>query len=179
MSELRSTAYWVGHAFTIIATIAGVFLAASAGLSTAVKLEMIQADRSTYYVSSSIYNELKSNVEQLDEFIELFDKRQFSDKVAATVRFNDYVLQTAKYSESTLEIEPSILADVSNYYFNVQGYLDSYKHHNLNHASMMLNIKNATLALKEKLVLKRFSAYNKALADSLESRGITTSQPNF
>jgi len=179
MNNLRSGAYWVGHFFTIIATIIGIYYASIVGLETGVKLEMIQADRGTYYVASSLYSELESNIERMDESIKLFDKRKFSKDSANKVRFNDFIFQSAKYSDSTFEIEPEILTGISEYYFTVQGLIHDYKFNNLNHVLMIVEIKKATEAFKAQKIMEKLSAYNKALAKSIENRGVNLSQPAF
>jgi len=53
-SDLINPAYWIGHAFAITATVFGVYLAASLGFKKAVELEILRADRGTYYVAQSL-----------------------------------------------------------------------------------------------------------------------------
>lgn len=177
MNSLKSATYWVGHFFTITATIIGVYYASIVGLETGVKLETLQADRGTYYVSSSLYKELESNIGRLDDFILSFDQRKFSQKLANRVRFNDFVYQSSKFSDSTFEIEPTLLTDISDYYFTIQSLINDYQHKNLNHILMIVAIKEATNDFKNKKIMQRLTIYNTELAKSIENRGMNLSQP--
>jgi len=50
MSELRSGAFWVGQIIMLVATVLGIYLAASLGFKQALKLNLVEADRTTYYI---------------------------------------------------------------------------------------------------------------------------------
>lgn len=178
-TDLASIGYWIGHFFTILATIIGVYYAAVVGLETALKVEVVRADRGTYYLSESLYKELEFNLEHLDHYIELFDQKKLNKELIDRVRFNQFVYDSAKYDESTFEIEPQLLAEISQYYFIISGLIDDSKNNGLNKFVMMLKIKEETNRFREKKVMERLAAYNKALAETIEARGVNLAQPAF
>lgn len=75
MNELKSGSYWVGHFITLLATVIGVYYAAIAGFDVAVRLEMVKADRGTYYVADSLYKELDFNVKNMDKYLDKMKKK--------------------------------------------------------------------------------------------------------
>lgn len=58
----------------IAATVAGVYLASSEGLKTAIEFQLIESDRSSYYQQTALAHELRSNTEELEEFITLWEQ---------------------------------------------------------------------------------------------------------
>ncbi len=181
MSDLRSPAYWLGHLFTIAATIIGVYYAAIVGFDVALKLDLVKADRGTYYVAESMYQELDFNVKNMDKYIERTEKERYVYKEhIAGIKLNDYVFQAAKYSESTFEIEPKLLTEISIYYFAVGNAINQYYDSGMQSPSKVMSVvKRETAKLKEQKTLARLAAYNKALADSVEGRGVNLAQPSF
>ncbi|WP_024955093.1 hypothetical protein [Sulfurospirillum arcachonense] len=181
MNELRSPAYWVGHFFTIAATIVGVYYAAIVGFDTALKLDLVKADRGTYYVAESMYQELDFNVKNMDKYIERVKKERYVYKEhLAGIKLNDYVFQAAKYSESTFELEPKLLTEVSIYYFSVGNAIKNYYDSGMKSPSSLMSVvKRETKKLKKQKTLERLAAYNKALAKTVEDRGVSLTQPSF
>ena len=181
MNELRSAGYWIGHFFTIAATIIGVYYAAIVGFDVALKVELVKADRGTYYVAESMYQELNFNVENMDKYIQNIEKERYVFKEhIAGIRLNDYVFQASKETESTFEIEPRLLTEISIYYFSVGNAIQYYYDTQMQSPhDLMVVVKKETAKLAEQKTLKRLAAYNKALADSIESRGVSLAQPSF
>lgn len=181
MDELRSPAYWIGHFFVIAATVIGVFYAAIAGFDVALRIELIHADRGTYYVAESLNKELTFNVENMDKYIARVKGKPnvFKEHISG-IKLNDFVFQAAKYSESTFEIEPSLLTEVSIYYFAVGNAIDTYNNSGMQSPhNLMVVVKRETAKLKEQKTLARLTSYNKALAESIEDRGVSLAQPSF
>ncbi|WP_432452127.1 MULTISPECIES: hypothetical protein [unclassified Agarivorans] len=181
MSDLRSPAYWIGHFFTIAATIVGVYYAAIVGFDVALKLELVKADRGTYYVAESMYQELNFNVENMDKYIERVKTKEYVYKEhIAGIKLNDYVFQAAKYSDSTFELEPKLLSEISIYYFSIGNAIKQYYDTGMQSPSKVMTVvKRETEKLKKQKTLERLAKYNKALADSVEQRGVNLAQPNF
>jgi len=181
VSELRSPAYWIGHLLTVAATIIGVYYAAVVGFDVALKLELVKADRGTYYVAESMYQELDFNANNMNEYIDKTAQHKFVFKEhLAGIKLNDYVFQASKYSESTFEIEPKLLSEISVYYFSVGNAIKYYYDSGMQSPSnLMVVIKRESNKLAEQKTLERLAAYNKALADNVQSRGVDLSRPSF
>lgn len=174
MSELRSLSYWVGHLMVIVATVLGVYLAATAGFNQALKLDLLQSDRGTYYVAESLYQELKFNNANMEGYVERTkDKNSVFKEHIAGIRLNEFIFNTAQESESTFEIEPKLLSEVSNYYFSTGSAIDTYYQNGMaSPASVMVVVKRETEKLKTQGTLERLASYNKKLAEDLIDRGM-------
>ena len=181
MSDLRAPAYWVGHFFTVAATIIGVYYAATVGFEVALKLELVRADRGTYYVSESMYQELEFNIENMEKYIKnIEDKKYVYKEHIAGIQLNEYVFKSAMYSDSVFEIEPSLLTEVSIYYFSVGNAIKHYIATDMGSPSSLMDVvKKQTALLATQNTVKRLEAYNRALAGSVESRGVDLAQPEF
>ena len=180
MSELRSLSYWVGHLMVIVATVLGVYLAATAGFKQALKLDLLQSDRGTYYVAESLYQELKFNNTNMNNYIEKASKHNnvFNEHIAG-IRLNQFIFDTAQESDSTFEIEPKLLSEVSNYYFTLGGAIDTYyESGKASPANVMAVVKRESEKLEEQNTLERLAKYNNNLATDLIDRGmpVTLSQ---
>ena len=158
----------------IVATILGVYLAATAGFNQALKLDLMQSDRGTYYVAESLYQELNFNNANMEGFLERTkDKNNIFKEHIAGIKLNEFIFGTAQESESTFEIEPTLLSEVSNYYFTTGSAIDSYYASGMNSpATVMKIVKRETEKLKEQDTLKRLASYNSGLAQDLIDRGM-------
>ncbi|MEI6895780.1 MAG: hypothetical protein V5789_14380 [Colwellia sp.] len=181
MSTLKSKSYWIGHSISIIATIVGVYFAAIAGLNVAIKIEVISADRGTYYVSSSLQKELQFNVDNMDAYIEKGKGKPYIFKEhLAGIKLNNFIFQASKFSDSTFEIEPTLLSELSIYYFNVGSAIDYYYSSKMaSPKSLYKIIKQESEKLNSQQTLINLARYNQALAKSIEDRGVSLSQPDY
>lgn len=177
MNDLRTASYWIGHFFGIAATVAGVYLAASVGFDTALKLELVKADRGTYYVAESLHQELQFNVQNMDKYIErVKDKPNVFREHIAGIKLNDYIFQASKYSESTFEIEPSLLTEVSIFYFSVGNVINNYYATGQQSPQPVMQVvKREMEKLQKQGTLQKLAAYNKALGESVEEQGVPLS----
>jgi hypothetical protein len=175
MSELRSAAYWVGHLLTTVATIIGIYLAAIVGFDVALKLDILDSDQVTYYVAESMYQELDFNVKNMESYIENIEGKQYVFKEhIAGIRLNSYVFDAAKFSQYTFEIEPTLLSEVSNFYFTVGNALDTYYDGGQQSPqSLMTIVKKEVERIKQQDTLARLALFNKAVAQSVEEQGVS------
>lgn len=96
------------------------------------------------------------------------------------INLNDYVYQASKFSDSTFEIEPKILSEVSIYYFTVGNAIKAfYASNKTTIPQMMQVIKTQTEKLKQQKTLEHLASYTKALKKSVEDRGVNLAQPTF
>ncbi|WP_419811515.1 hypothetical protein [Bacterioplanoides sp.] len=120
-SDLTNSGFWMGHILMIIATIAGVYLAAQAGLQQAILFDDVTSRQNNYFLRQSLYEELQDNVATLRKYNESF--------IAANVPVNvlkdhppvisRYVWETMKYSETTLETPSYFLGEARRFYAQV------------------------------------------------------------
>ena len=120
-SELTSSAFWIGHILMIIATIAGVYLAAQAGLQQAILFDDVTARQNNYFLRQSLYEELQDNIKILRRYDEEFLSRGITANQikANSPRISRYVWETMKYSETTLETPSYFLGETRRFYAQV------------------------------------------------------------
>jgi len=168
-NELIRPGYWIGHFLAVIATIVGVYLAASVGFNKAVELELLRADRGTYYVAKSLLSQTEANLEQFDVYIEkTTGKSRIKDEIKG-MHLNDYVFQSAKFSESTFELNPQVLTEVSQFYSNLRASFDAY--YPDQPETLMLSIRKETEFMKDG-PLQRLEEHVNELHDICESKGL-------
>jgi len=168
-SDLINPAYWVGHAVVIIATVVGVFLAASVGFKKAVDLELLTADRGTYYVAESLLAETQGNLAHFDEYLEKTKGKNFITKSDLSgMRLNSFIFESAKFSDSTFEMKPSVLNEVSQYY-SVIGTIFATQSENPH--TKLQEIRKANVEFRDG-PLQRLEEHVQELRELVESQGI-------
>jgi hypothetical protein len=124
--ELTSSGFWVGHILMIIATVAGVYLAAQQGLSQAILYNQFDSIQNNYHLRRSLYDEVSENVRLLSDFDEKFLSKNVS---GVTLKLNqptieNYIWETMKFSPQTLETPSYFLTSVRRFYQNSSSILD-------------------------------------------------------
>ncbi|HEB58228.1 MAG TPA: hypothetical protein ENJ01_03310 [Gammaproteobacteria bacterium] len=117
--------FWLSNAVVLASTVLGVFLAARAGLETAVEFEAIRADRDNYYLRQSVREEVRYNLE-VAETILAFAKRSgtYRHNIEGIPKFKYFIMETLKESPSTLATPTRILLGVQYFYDDVNDILD-------------------------------------------------------
>jgi len=168
-SDLITPAYWVGHSLAIVATILGVYLAASVGFKKAVELELLRADRGTYYVAQSLLSQTEANLQHFDDHFEKTKgKSRAKDKIVG-MHLNDFVIESSKFSESTFELNPQVLTEVSQFYSNLRNAFDIY--YPEKPEALIAAIKKETATMKDG-PLQRLEKHVEELRDLCESKGL-------
>ena len=168
-SDLVKPAYWIGHSLTIVATNIGIFLAASVGYKKAVELELLRADRGTYYVAKSLHSQTEANLLHFDEYLEKTrGKSRIKDEIKG-MQLNDFVIESAKFSESTFELDPQVLTEVSQFYSNLRAAFDSY--YPEKPEALMAAIKKETEKMKDGPI-QRLEKHVQELEDLCKSKGL-------
>ena len=110
--------FWFGHIIILLATVAGVYLAASAGLKTAVEFELIKSDRDSYYMRSALLDEVTDNATQMETWGKEYRGGQARKFIGnpADFKLDNFIWQTMKDSPGTFEIPSEILTGIRRYY---------------------------------------------------------------
>ena len=110
--------FWIGNFFVVFSTILGVYLAAHAALETAIQFEAVRADRDSYYVRSSLHNELEYNISVYEEIINNYreGKSGYSKKSQWQNHPEYFVWESLKSSPALLTTPSEILAGVAKFY---------------------------------------------------------------
>ena len=110
--------FWFGHALILLATVLAVYLAASAGLKTAVEFELIKSDRDSYYMRSALLDEVRDNTQRMEQWGKEYrggKARKFIGN-PADFKLDDFIWQTMKDNPGTFEIPSEVLTGVRRYY---------------------------------------------------------------
>ena len=110
--------FWIGNFFVVFSTVLGVYLAAHAALETAIQFEAVRADRDSYYVRTSLRNELNYNISVYEEIISNYRKggARYSKKSQWSNHPEYFVWNSLKSSPALLTTPPEILAGVTRFY---------------------------------------------------------------
>jgi|GEM_PF-2470644 len=110
--------FWIGNLFVVFSTVLGVYLAAHAALETAIQFEAVRADRDSYYVRTSLHNELNKNISIYEEIIDNYrnGKSGYHKKNQWAKHPEYFVWESLKSSPALLTTPPKILAGVTDFY---------------------------------------------------------------
>jgi len=110
--------FWIGNFFVVFSTVLGVYLAAHAALETAIQFEAVRADRDSYYVRTSLRNELNQNITIYEEIIDNYrnGKSGYHKKNQWAKHPEYFVWESLKSSPALLTTPPKILAGVTDFY---------------------------------------------------------------
>ncbi|GIU50337.1 hypothetical protein TUM4438_35950 [Shewanella sairae] len=116
--ELVKTSFWVSQIFMIVATVAGVYLAAQEGLSQAIKFDDLNNKQNNYYLRHALYDEVKDNVETINAYAELVSNSTVSAYDLKNVHptISTFVWDNMRYSRNTLETPTEILTETRRFY---------------------------------------------------------------
>jgi len=112
--------FWFSHLLIIVSTVFAVYLAAKAGLQTAIEFEQVQSSRNSYYLQSSLMNEFKDNTDQIIAMCKGIEEERYGLYLGQQHKhdLDTYVWTAMQDSADTFEIPSSILTGVRRLYRN-------------------------------------------------------------
>lgn len=123
-AELIKTGFWVGHLLMIMATIAGVYLAAQEGLSQAIQFDQLTDKQNNYHLRHALHDELSDNVDIINDYAELvitknpYNIKDFHPAMAL------FIWENMKYSTYTLETPSEILSSTRRFYLQSEAIIN-------------------------------------------------------
>lgn len=175
--ELRSSGFWVGHVLMILATIFGVYLAASAGLKQAIIFNEINDTQSNYFLRLSLHDELAENVALLRVYHDEYLSKNISNRALKrnNPHIDRYVWETMRFSPFTLETPSYFLSEVRRFYRHVDDIIEKTEQQTYaaHYASPLLL---AQLDHMEHTVLMELANNAHQLAKELAEFGISTTR---
>jgi len=117
--------FWIAQFFAIIATVLGVYLAASTGFWQAVKFEELLHSRQKFYLATSLEAELRDNNRLIEIQLEKIEKNNHFNHKGRPV-MSQFVWGIMKESDATLALPPIILTQTRRYYTNIAYAFDNY-----------------------------------------------------
>ncbi|MEZ9593328.1 hypothetical protein AB4298_01695 [Shewanella sp. 10N.261.52.F9] len=116
--ELVKTSFWVSQFFMIIATVAGVYLAAQEGLSQAIKFDDLSNKQNNYYLRYALYDEVKDNIDTINVYADTLTKGSSNPYDLKNIHptISTFVWENMRYSANTLETPTEILTETRRFY---------------------------------------------------------------
>ena len=120
VDESRTKEFWLSHILIVIATVAAVYLAASAGLKSAVSFELIKSDKDSYYMRTALLSELEENLNNMEQWAKAYRSGKAGDfwRNPEDYQMSFYVWEAVKEQPMVFEIPSNILTPIRKYYQN-------------------------------------------------------------
>ncbi len=117
-AEGNNAEFWISQVFVLAATVLGVYLASMEGFKLAVQFDRLSTQKDSYYMQSSLYDELQDNVVTAEKLVERIDQRNGSVKgFISEYEFSYFVWDSLKGQDVTFQIPSDVLNDIRKYYF--------------------------------------------------------------
>lgn len=161
--DVGKAGFWISQLVIIIATVGGVYLAASQGLKQAIQFDAIKSEQTNYYLRKSLQNELADNVGYIRDYIGKVNGRVANP----TLNLETFVWNSMTYSPAALETPSELLREAQKFYHQVEETMKSQ-------AAVPVRMKALEELAKhvETEVLPKFEADAKTLRDRLKARNI-------
>ena len=117
--ELVKTSFWISQIFMIIATVAGVYLAAQEGLSQAITFDNLTNKQNNYYLRHALYDEVQDNITIINEYADFIAGKAPFDIKNHKPALASFVWENMRYSPYTLETPPQLLSQTRRFYLQV------------------------------------------------------------
>lgn len=121
----------------IIATIGGVYIGAREGLNAAVEFQLIESDRTSYYQQTALAHELRTNTDELQEFIDLWQEPNTIVVKGYLPEFETFIWRSSAESDSTFEIPPRLLIGMQEFHREVPRIIEARLNKTTSRAKMM------------------------------------------
>ncbi|MGH1486782.1 MAG: hypothetical protein ACRBCI_11220 [Cellvibrionaceae bacterium] len=132
LSRRQNVIFWVSQLAVILSTVLGVYLAASAGLKTAVDFHSIVSQEKNFYTLSALKEEINYNNDLLLDFADKNfgfndDGKAISYKGRTLPQLNWFVWTTMANTTEALELPADILRDTNRYHLTLIKELKNFK----------------------------------------------------
>lgn len=163
-SDVKKASFWVSQIVIIIATVGGVYLAASQGLKQAIQFDAIRSEQNNFYLRTSLKNELADNVGYIRDYITKVNNRV----VKPTLNLETFVWTSMTYSTSSLETPSGLLREAQKFYHTAADIMANPHFNDMNRAKELGELADHI----EKEVLPQFENDADRLRDNLKQKGV-------
>ncbi|ABC30917.1 hypothetical protein HCH_04210 [Hahella chejuensis KCTC 2396] len=113
---VKESSFWLSQIFMLAATVLGVFLAAQEGLNQAIAFDDLTSRQNNYYLRSSLYSELQSNIAQAKEYAAFVQRASDNTIKQYQLQLDLFVWESMRYSPATLETPSEFISEIQRYY---------------------------------------------------------------
>ncbi|WWL39093.1 hypothetical protein VXM60_04325 [Shewanella khirikhana] len=169
--ELVKSSFWISQIFMIIATVAGVYLAAKEGLSQAIAFDSLMSQQNNYHLRRALYEELSDNVAILNAYADKVEKERPYDIKQHHPAVATFIWENMRFSQATLETPADILSAARRFYANSDDVVSKMesKFYGPTHGVKLL--REVTLKLEQD-TLPQLKQNYEALGVSLRDAGV-------
>lgn len=164
-SDVKKAGFWISQIVVIIATVAGVYLAASQGLEQAIRFDGIVSDQNNYFLRKSLQNELADNVGYIREYQDKVKKQVANAELA----LETFVWDSMTYSPAALETPSALLREAQRFYHGAAAIMANKNFQPRNRAENL----GALAEHIETEVLPAFEKNTAELGEKLRGMGIS------
>lgn len=170
--ELVKTSFWISQIFMIMATVAGVYLAAQEGLSQAITFDSLTNQQNNYYLRHALYDELNDNVTIVNDYADFVSANTPYDIKNHHPVLASFVWENMRYSPNTLETPSQILSETRRFYMKVTGIVSKIEARTYGAKYGAGLLKALTLEVSDK-TLPALKANYTVLSDELKRNDIS------
>ena len=123
VSDIRSLGFWISNALMILATILGVYLAASEGFKQAMQFRQVEEAEHTYELLTALHAELQLNRSRLGEAV-TDGLDELPQSYEEPPRNQRYIWQAMQNVPETFRVPPQALNGIAHYYREIDDYLE-------------------------------------------------------
>lgn len=116
INEIKKASFWVSQLFILLATVVGVYLAATQGYKQAVQFENMTSHKESYYLQKSLQYELQDNVTILKNYMSKIQDGAYYGARNEPLDFYNLVWENMKFSSTTLATPPELLRQAQQFY---------------------------------------------------------------
>ena len=117
-SEIKKPSFWVSQLFILIATILGVYLAATQGFKQAIQFDHITNQKNVYYLQQSLKNEIESNLSSIELFINNSKNSNDPWKIHS-LETSSFIWHNMQEASISLQLRPVILQSTEKIMSNI------------------------------------------------------------
>ncbi|MFK7839263.1 MAG: hypothetical protein AB8B83_02940 [Bdellovibrionales bacterium] len=117
--EGQNKEFWISQIVVILATVLGVYLAATEGFKLAIHFDRLSEQRDNYYLQKAFYDEISDNIETAESMLEKLEANPGNAKyILENHQFSLYIWNTMPEHNATFQIPTEVLNDLRSYYAN-------------------------------------------------------------
>lgn len=169
-----SKEFWLSHLLVITATVIAVYLAAISGFTQAIKFENTISNKNSYYLQTSMRDELLDNIAYIDDIGNKYLNKYVLFGKKEELSIDNFVWDAMKFSAETFEIKGEVLTSIRRYYSqaNVMLHKITTKRVNAMDKKLVQSVLKMGADIKKNLVPK-INTNLQILKEKAESQGIT------
>lgn len=170
-SEIKKPSFWVSQLFILMATILGVYLAATQGFKQAIQFDQITNQKNIYYLQQSLKNEIESNLSSIELFINE-SKNASGPWVVYPLETASFIWHNMQEAPISLQLHPVILQSTEKIMLNIPKAYEAATTGTLDQRQKGLQELEEIVILGKNTLIPNLDVQLKQLTESLDKANI-------